>query len=141
MSLNMRGDQGCYCPARDIVNLYPSTIQHVINRFNNVAWPELAKVVEDAGCTWDDLCDAMEAMVEFLSSPVDDPHLTMLDALNKTKWFELPTMAHIAIFAMFGTVGIGQLYYALRDTTPLGAQPQPMAVVVEQLRAVFSGVN
>lgn len=134
MPINARGPDGLtYSPQRDLRQCYPEVIKEALDRFNNHRWGELEHFVIDAGGTWDDLCDAMEAYSRFTTMPIEEPDMTMEQAMRASGWFEQKPVAQIAIMAMLGTVLTGQLHYAVRETTPLGAPPEGMEAVTAQV--------
>ncbi len=122
MSMQARGPEGqAYKFERDLRQCYPQIIQLVARRFNNESWPEMVDVVQAAGGSWDGLCDAMEAIQKFLTSPITDPEITMEQVLRESGWFRVTDADRAGLCAMFGSVMLGQLHHAVRETTPLGA--------------------
>lgn len=138
MPLNIRGDQGCYAPDRDLINAYPQAIDLAVKRFNAKSWPELHELAEANGVDWEQLCDTMYAFTEFMVTSIDDPSVTMEEMMRRSGFFEGKPMARVAVMAMIGSVVIGQLYHAVRETTPLGAIPEPMGATAERMRALIA---
>ena len=132
MPVNMKTADGqSYTPARDLRHAYPDIVKNVETRFNHDAWPELVSVVEAGGGSWDGLCDAMLAVTEFLAKPTTDPTITMQKAMDNSGWFNVTDADRVGVCAMFGSVMLGQLHHAIRETTALEEAPQDMKVVAE----------
>lgn len=138
-SLHIRTVNGeSLSPYRDLRYCYPQVMAETARRFNNDAWPELKVLVEKEGYTWDQLCDCMEAITGFLNSPITDASETMQARMEKYGVLAFPHVVRMAIFSMMGTVMLGQLYYAVCETTPLGAPPEDMAVIAEKVRVYLT---
>ncbi len=138
-AMNLRDSSGqVYNAGRDLRQCWPAALNLVSKRFEANAWPQLTEICEAGQVGWDQLCDAMEALCDFLAKPTTDPHVTMEEALRESGWFELPVLAQMAVLAMLGTVATGQLYYAIRETTPLGAPAEDMMVLAERVRILLA---
>ena len=120
MSLSLRpkgSSDPFYNPGRDLAYCYPKAVEEVAKRFNEHRWPELEALAADAGVTFDQLCDAMDAYIAFLNIAHERPEEKIGECMVRSKWLAQPKAAQIAIVAMLGTVVTGQLFYAIRDTS------------------------
>ncbi len=124
-------------PRRDLLVCYPQVIASAARRFEAHAWPELEQFVYANGGTWDGLCDTYEAVTKFLQYPVETPETTMRQALEDSGWFKVTDAERIGMFAMFGSIMMGQLHYSIRETTPLGTPSEPMVAFAETLRGLM----
>lgn len=136
MPLNMRDNEGNpYNANRDLRYCYSQSLQAVVKRFEASVWPELNLLCEKNGVGWDELCDAMTDLSKFMAAPVVDPSFTMEQGLRKSGFLTHAPMTQVAIMAMLGQFALGQLVYAIRETTPLCEVPPDMlefAALVQQ---------
>lgn len=132
-------------PDRDLRYAYQQAVRMVKAHFEAEAWPDLVKMVEAAGVTWDDLTATLNSYVDFLNNSSKDCHQDLQAVLTEAGWFAQPPLAQMAIMAMLGRVVTGQFFYAIRSTTPLGEPPRGMDVVMRQaivsLSQSMDGVN
>jgi hypothetical protein len=126
--MQVRDNEGrLFSPARDLRYAYPNAITAICEHFNRGAWQDLVDVCAREGASFDDLCDAMEAFIQFLNLCTKDPEQNLQQVLDEAGWFKLPPAAQIGLMAMFGRVATGQLFDAIRSTTPLGEKPEGIA--------------
>lgn len=128
-------DAELYNPGRDLAYAYPKMVSEVTQRFNSESWPALIGMTDQAGVTYDQLCDAMEAYCLFLNQAHQRPDESMAEVMVRSGWMSQPPAAQVAIMAMLGTVCSGQLFHAIRDLSkPDGPALTNIAALAESGR-------
>lgn len=104
-----------YNPGRDLAYAYPEMLKIVAERFDRGQWPALKTVCDQAGVTYDQLCDAYQALNQCLVICTESPDETMHDVVERGGWLKQPDVAQVAIMAQLGSVVFGQLFHAARE--------------------------
>ena len=118
-----KDDPRLYNCNRDVAHNFHGVMTCVMGRLRNRVWPELEEILEDAGCTDQDLADAVEALCVFAAGTKDNMLLDFKDQLEQSGWFQTPGAAQAAVMATMGTVFLGYVYAGLREATLGGEGP------------------
>ena len=136
--MEVRGLDGTlFSPTRDIRYAYQSAIKAVGIHFDSRMWEDLMAYAMGEGLSYDDLVDAMDALIRFLNSSVDDSQENMHDVLQRSGWLDQSAAAQIAMMAMLGRVVLGQYFDALRSTTTAGERPEGLDAVIQEMASAL----